>query len=190
MISRNISVIALATILLPACSTTQKQTPKQPDEPALTRQNTVIITTPKTAPNTPTAREAADTVIVKQRPTITAVQVERTLVLFPYDSDNLDTEAHHKLKLVANYMKHHPKAKLLIKGHADERGSAEYNLALGEDRAAAARKILSMHGIDARRLVILSYGEEQPLIDRDTRQAYRFNRRVDFSVQKNQYSQK
>jgi peptidoglycan-associated lipoprotein len=79
--------------------------------------------------------------------------------------------------LVAN-----PKVKMRIAGHADERGSDEYNLALGNRRAAAAKRYLENKGVDAARLDVVSYGEERPLNPGNDETAYAQNRRDEFEV--------
>lgn len=92
----------------------------------------------------------------------------------PNDQATLDRKA---AILVAN-----PNVKLRISGHADERGSDEYNLALGNRRAAAAKRYLENKGVDASRLEVISYGEERPLNPGSDESAFAQNRRDEFEV--------
>ncbi len=90
------------------------------------------------------------------------------------DQETLDRKA---AILIAN-----PRVRLRIAGHADERGSDEYNLALGNRRAAAAKRYLENKGVDGSRLEVVSYGEERPLNPGSDETAYAQNRRDEFEV--------
>ena len=95
-------------------------------------------------------------------------------VVRPADQETLDRKA---AILVAN-----PAVKIRIAGHADERGSDEYNLALGNRRAAAAKRYLENKGVDGSRLEVISYGEERPLNPGSDETAYAQNRRDEFEI--------
>jgi peptidoglycan-associated lipoprotein len=95
-------------------------------------------------------------------------------VVRPADQATLDRKA---AILIAN-----PGAKVRISGHADERGSDEYNLALGNRRAAAAKRYLENKGVDASRMEVISYGEERPLNPGSDETAYAQNRRDEFEI--------
>ena len=95
-------------------------------------------------------------------------------VVRPADQATLDRKA---VILIAN-----PGVKIRIAGHADERGSDEYNLALGNRRAAAAKRYLENKGVDASRIDVISYGEERPLNPGNDETAYAQNRRDEFQV--------
>ena len=101
-------------------------------------------------------------------------------VLFEYDSSTLTASAQHLLKGNAESLSKNAEMKVSIEGHCDERGSDEYNLALGERRALAAKKYLIKLGIDSERLTIISYGEERPVSAGHNEMAWKQNRRVDF----------
>lgn len=79
-------------------------------------------------------------------------------------------------------MKANPRSVILIEGHADERGTNEYNLALGERRAKAAMNYLVAQGVPANRITVISYGEERPLCTERTEDCWARNRRVHFLV--------
>jgi peptidoglycan-associated lipoprotein len=99
---------------------------------------------------------------------------------FEYDQYILSDEAKRILEKKAQWLKQHAPAKVLIEGHCDERGSAEYNLALGQKRADAAMQYLITLGIKADRLSTISYGKERPLDPRSNEEAWAKNRRAHF----------
>ncbi|MGH7265584.1 MAG: OmpA family protein, partial [Candidatus Rokuibacteriota bacterium] len=101
---------------------------------------------------------------------------------FEYDRWDLSPEARRALEEVAAAMKAFPALDLLIEGHADERGTPEYNLALGAKRAQTARDYLVTLGVEAPRLDMVSYGEERPLDATHTEMAWALNRRAHFAV--------
>lgn len=103
-------------------------------------------------------------------------------VLFAYDSAQIDPAEQSKLDRVAQHLRSNPQANLVIEGHCDERGSAEYNMALGERRALATRAYLIGAGIDGSRLQTKSFGEEQPVDPGHSEDAWRKNRRAEFRL--------
>jgi len=111
---------------------------------------------------------------------VPAFMTER--VYFDFDKSALKLEAQALLKKKAEWLKANPAAKLLIEGNCDERGTAEYNLALGERRAESAKKFLVDLGIDAKRISTISYGEERPIDPRHTEEAWAKNRNDGFVI--------
>ncbi|MGD2098586.1 MAG: peptidoglycan-associated lipoprotein Pal [Desulfobacterales bacterium] len=103
-------------------------------------------------------------------------------VLFEFDSASLSAEAQEILRAKAQWLRDNPSARVLIEGHCDERGTNEYNLALGDRRAYSAKAFLTDLGIDESRLAIISYGEEQPIDSRSTEDAWAKNRRAHFVI--------
>ena len=103
-------------------------------------------------------------------------------VFFVYDQDNIDAAGQQALNSNAELMKKYPTWIITIEGHADERGTAEYNLALGERRALAARNYLVSLGIPADRLRTVSYGKEFPFEPGHEEAAWSKNRRAHFVV--------
>jgi peptidoglycan-associated lipoprotein len=101
-------------------------------------------------------------------------------VHFDYDSSTLTAEARRLLSENADWIKTNSKATVQIEGHCDSRGSVEYNLALGERRAKAVKNYMTSLGIDSKRLTIISYGEEKPIAQGETEEAYAKNRRANF----------
>lgn len=101
---------------------------------------------------------------------------------FEYDSAELSSMAKMLLKEKAEWLNANPNARVTVQGHCDERGTTEYNLALGERRAQAALNYLVDLGVSASRLDMVSYGEEKPLDPAKTAEAYRKNRRAQFVI--------
>ncbi len=101
-------------------------------------------------------------------------------IYFEFDQYILSDTAKQNLNKKAQWLKAYPAAKALIEGHCDERGSAEYNLALGQKRADAAMQYVVSLGINANRLSTISYGKERPIDPGHTEAAWVKNRRAHF----------
>ncbi|MBI3630469.1 MAG: peptidoglycan-associated lipoprotein Pal [Candidatus Rokubacteria bacterium] len=101
-----------------------------------------------------------------------------------FDFDRYDIRSDDTRALDANlaWLRANPKALILIEGHCDERGTNEYNLALGDHRAESAMSYLVAHGIPASRITVISYGEERPLCQERSEQCWAENRRSHFLV--------
>ncbi len=103
-------------------------------------------------------------------------------VYFDYDRSSLRADAGATMKANAEWLKAHPAEKIRIEGNCDDRGTKEYNVALGQRRAAAAKKYLTDLGIAPRRISLLSYGKEKPVCTNDGEACWQKNRRDDFVV--------
>lgn len=101
-------------------------------------------------------------------------------IYFEYDKAALSSDSKEKLSQNAEWIKNNPTVTVQIEGHTDERGSVEYNLALGERRAKSVQGYLRNLGIDSKRLSIMSYGEEKPKANGADESAYSQNRRANF----------
>ena len=101
-------------------------------------------------------------------------------IYFEYDKAALSPEAKKSLADNIEWIKKNAKSSIQIEGHTDERGSVEYNLALGDRRAKSVRKYLVDSGIDGKRLKVISYGKEKPMVTGDNEAAYAKNRRANF----------
>jgi peptidoglycan-associated lipoprotein len=101
-------------------------------------------------------------------------------VLFDFDKADLKEEGKTACQAVAEYLRKNPKAKVMIEGHCDERGTAEYNLALGERRAVAVRNYLVSLGVPKGAISTVSFGKERPLDPGHTEEAWAKNRRAHF----------
>ena len=103
-------------------------------------------------------------------------------VYYEFDSTSLAADAQETLKQNAEWLKSHPNSRVEVEGHCDDLGSAEYNLALGAKRAQAAKDFLVSQGIDAERLVTISYGKEAPACFEHTEECRIKNRRARFVI--------
>jgi peptidoglycan-associated lipoprotein len=103
-------------------------------------------------------------------------------IRFEYDSANLTDQARATLEKHALWLQAHREARVTIEGHCDERGTVDYNLALGDQRARATRDYLASLGVAADRMRAVSFGKERPLDPGQTEDAYAKNRRAHFAV--------
>jgi peptidoglycan-associated lipoprotein len=103
-------------------------------------------------------------------------------VLFDFDSYAVSGTELPKIEGVASYMKQDGKVKMAVEGHCDERGTVDYNFALGQKRAEAVKSYLVKLGIDAGRIRTISYGKELPLEAGQTEQSWAKNRRAHFKI--------
>ncbi len=104
-------------------------------------------------------------------------------IFFDYDSTVLSRQTRDTLSAISDWMSENGDVRLRIEGHADERGTSEYNLALGERRADAAKNYLVALGIEESRFSTVSYGEEMPIDNGHSEAAWSKNRRVHFEIQ-------
>ena len=103
-------------------------------------------------------------------------------VFYEFDRYDLTADARSTLRTNADWLKNNPAARVEIEGHCDERGTSEYNLALGAKRAQAARDFLSTLGIPVERLSTISYGQEIPVCREHSEDCWRQNRRARFVI--------
>jgi len=103
-------------------------------------------------------------------------------VFFDYDAYDIRGDAQAVLAKDADYLVSHPRIKIVIGGYCDERGSDEYNLALGQNRAQAAKSALVTAGIAEDRIRIISYGKEKPFCTESNEECWQLNRRAGFSL--------
>ena len=102
-------------------------------------------------------------------------------VYFEFDKFNLNNKSLQTLKSAVAAMKNNPSIKITISGHADERGTREYNLALGQRRAEAVRDYFAVNGINSNRIIVKSFGEERPLSSGSDESSYAKNRRAEIN---------
>ncbi|MBU1344211.1 MAG: peptidoglycan-associated lipoprotein Pal [Proteobacteria bacterium] len=160
---------------------------------------TTIEDQAKTEADDATAKAAAEAERIKAQELQDQMQKERELqeakvtaaknrfenqdVHFEYDSSELSSMAKLMLKEKAAWLKENSSVSITIEGHCDERGTTEYNLALGERRASNAKAYLISLGVAGSRLNMVSFGEEQPIDTGKTESAYQKNRRAHFVIE-------
>ena len=186
---RHAAILLLAPLALGACK--KKQPATSPDPYTGTATTTGTDRERARADSLRAAQEAADRaerdrLERDRRAREQAAGVARTaltaIVFFQYDSDEITPEAEQKLADKAAVLRANPGVRIRISGHCDQRGSTEYNLALGQRRAEAVRAYLMNLGVDGGRLATISYGEEKPLEEGDSDDAMAHNRRAEFDV--------
>jgi peptidoglycan-associated lipoprotein len=175
---RALPVGALAVgLLAAACS---PKPPAQTSAPAPTPTPTVVTLEPTPAPTPVPPRVVEDAL-----PT-SVDEINRRGYLkdafFEFDRYAIETSQRDALAGDATWLRAHPGVRAKIEGHCDERGTAAYNMALGERRAAAAREYLANLGVDASRLQTISYGRERPFATAHDEAAWAQNRRAHFVV--------
>ncbi|MGB9627664.1 MAG: peptidoglycan-associated lipoprotein Pal, partial [Thermodesulfobacteriota bacterium] len=123
--------------------------------------------------------------VAKKEPGIEGVVFESSLlkdIHFDFDKYNIRPQDAEILKENAALLKKYPKVKIQIEGHCDERGTNEYNMALGERRANSTKNFLISLGIPAERMTTISYGEERPVDPGHNEEAWAKNRRAHFII--------
>ena len=182
------AVLALSVAALVSVGCAKKQTVKsegtQGSPAATSAPGTAGETTVKGAPPAPgtgapsTQSAAAPGVAVtEERPS------QFDDVRFDFDKSEVREDGRKTCGVVAGYLKKNPNAKLLIEGHCDERGTAEYNMALGERRATAVMTYLVSLGVPKAALSTVSFGKEKPLDPGHNEEAWAKNRRAHFVLQ-------
>jgi len=139
-------------------------------------------TPPTPAPPMPTAAAAQPAPTTRPAPKEFAVDANVKDIFFDFDKYNIKPEWAKVLDADAAWLKANPGQLVLIEGHCDERGTNEYNLALGERRAKATMNYLVSQGVQANRITIISYGEERPACNEKTESCWSKNRRAHFLV--------
>jgi peptidoglycan-associated lipoprotein len=169
--------VALAAALAVACGGNP-----EPPEPLPQQDDGAGNPRPETPDRTPTGPTSAET-DAERRAAVRRAREDLTApVHFGYDQFAIESDARDILRRKADILRASPPVRLRIEGHADERGSIEYNLALGLRRATAARDFLTGFGIQASRFEVVSFGEEQPADPGHDEGAYARNRRAEFAV--------
>jgi peptidoglycan-associated lipoprotein len=175
-------VVLMAVVALAGCSSTDK-----PDKTEVS--SAAAVSAPPAEAKKPAAASADSTksssLDALQRGESTATPASSPLkeVYFDFDSYNLGADARETLKANMQWLKANPAAQVQIEGHCDERGTTEYNLALGSKRAESVKDYLITLGTAADRLTTISYGEELLVCRDQTEECWQKNRRVRFVVQ-------
>lgn len=164
-----LGVAALLSVVMVACKSTD-------DMADGSSQQTSTNTNTGTAQSRPA--EPNDGLTAEQRAERDRALATRVFY-FEFDKSELSAEARAALVHHANNLKANPNMRVRLEGHADERGTREYNLALGERRAQAVERYLQVQGVSASQLETVSYGEERPADTGTTEAAYSRNRRVE-----------
>jgi peptidoglycan-associated lipoprotein len=151
--------LAGALLLLAACSSTPEAPPPGPGGPG---------------PGGPPGGVSSSMAVPGSQQDLAQTAGDR--VYFEFDRSDITPEAQQILQRQAEWLQHYPNVTVTIEGHCDERGTREYNLALGERRAAAVKNVLVAAGIPASRVSTTSYGKERPIVPGSNEEAWAQNR--------------
>jgi peptidoglycan-associated lipoprotein len=184
---RSMTALALAMIFASACKKKPEPAPVPAAPPApapvAPRVNQDSIDAARRAADAAAARAAADA--EARRRSAEAATIRGTLatkVYFDFDKDEIRDDQKATLDGKVGIMKANPGLRLRVAGHTDDRGSDEYNLALGQRRAASVQRYLVSRGLDASRFETVSFGEERPAAQGENEDAWAKNRRAEFEV--------
>ena len=164
---KKLLLISAATLVLAACGSKDDDVAAPSDVPAYGNENGGGI--------------ADDDVDLVELPDAQAAMIAAAgsdTIYFATDQYNIEMDARATLEAQARWLIANPNVNASIEGHADERGTREYNLALGERRANAAREVLASMGVPNDRLTVVSWGKERPVALGSNEQAYAQNRRA------------
>ena len=172
----SLTLAAIAFVV--ACSPKPKPTPPPGPTPAPVSTPTVVTVEPTPTPQ-PTPRVDADDIT---RKSLSEISSYLKPAFFDNDKADIRADARDVLAANATWLKRYSSVQFTIEGHCDERGTAQYNLALGDRRANAAKDYLASLGVDASRLKTVSYGKERPFATGHDEDSWQKNRRAHFVV--------
>jgi len=184
IVRRFIVPVLAATMLVAACKKDPPPTPAPTmDMDSLAQAQADSIRTVREAEaEAAAAAAAAREAAARERAIAAARATLEEMVFFDYDMSEIRSDASAVLRRKADVLRNSPQVQLRIEGHADERGSTEYNLALGNRRADAVRAVLVGFGLSEARFNIVSYGEERPLASGSNEGSWARNRRGEFII--------
>lgn len=166
--------VALPMLALSACSSTSDETEGQSQVETNTQE--VSTTTQEDSVQVSAAQRAAE-IKEQKRQELEALRSEH-IVYFDFDTSSVSSEFTSLLDAHAKFLTENSNVNVLVEGHADERGTPEYNIALGERRAKAIATYLENMGVSSSQLTVVSYGEEKPMVKDCSEGAFAKNRRA------------
>ncbi len=176
MLTKNLSLLLLSTVLVVGIAGCASKAPKQkaldsiPDEASL---------------STDGAEEIARFRGQENWDGKTRDLMAKRTYRFGFDKFDIAKEDYQAIEAHADYLKAHPEAHVRIEGHTDEQGSREYNIGLGERRAKAVREIMNAKGVSSKQYDIVSFGQEKPEMQGNNESAFSVNRRAAVAYEKN-----
>jgi len=183
-------LVALLAVFISACATTQDEIPADGDGAAVDQSQGGSSTSTVDDGADASGLDGADggdgTAIVDSSPMTVMEQLEQTegalsnrTIYFEFDSAKLTSESIDILETHGNFVAGNGEVSVRLEGHADERGSREYNIALGDRRAQSVRRVLLFQGASSDQVETVSYGEEKPAVSGHDEEAWGKNRRVE-----------
>lgn len=187
-VSRALLLTAIAASTLVSCATrggsgvdVPSSSSSQPLPPVPTTDEDAAVGTVTPAPTTDSISGGLVSGAPISRNSITdpSHPLARRIIFFGYNSSEISPDSITLLEQHAQYLSQFRDVRVRLEGHTDERGSREYNIALGDNRSRGVARVLQLQGVDAGQFSTLSYGEEVPLDEGKGENAYRRNRRVE-----------
>ncbi len=179
----SVPALGVAAAALTAAGCAKKQPPAPPPAP---QQAPPPVPTGPNQDSLMRAQRAADSLAAERERMAAALAAARNTitapVYFDFDKSDLTEQAKAVLDAKIPILNANPGLQIRIAGNCDARGSDEYNLALGQRRAATAKRYLTDHGVDGARIDLISYGKERPAVEGDSEDAYAKNRRDEFEI--------
>jgi peptidoglycan-associated lipoprotein len=169
-------LIALPVLALTACSSSDDAANSTDSE--TTNQQRPVTSETEVVDVTVISPMTEEQKLAEERELQERALRETQTLYFAYDNATISSEYEEVLAAHAMFLSENPELNVTIEGHADERGTPEYNIALGERRANAVSKYLQASGVQADQISIVSYGEEKPLVLGQSEEAYAKNRRA------------
>jgi peptidoglycan-associated lipoprotein len=181
---QNMNKQLIGSILLAFCLTACSSKPvKEEPKPAVEDKSppAAVVKAPEPVKEAPPAEAAP---VVEQKMTVNPLKdpnniLSKRSVFFDFDKDEVKPEYRALVEAHAKYLVAHTDAKVVLQGNADERGSREYNLALGQRRSVAVKKVMNVLGVNDKQIETVSYGEEKPRCTDKTEACWAQNRRAD-----------
>jgi peptidoglycan-associated lipoprotein len=177
---------AIATVLVAAACTPEPPpetpAPTGPTAEELERMRQDSIRLVEEAAAAERARQEEMARQERARAAEAARQALRETVYFDYDESVIRSDTEQRLRAKLNVLRSNPGVQLRMEGHADERGTSEYNIALGNERAESVMQFFTGFGLDGNRFSSVSYGEERPVAQGSSEAAWAQNRRVEFVI--------
>lgn len=181
---KNLTTVIAASLMLAACASTPKTTPQQSaaEEPKKQAQATPQVAQPAQAQTAGPSQADLEAQRLAELQRLAALQkdLEKKSVYFDFDKSVVKPEFQNTVEAQIEWMKAHKNDTVTVQGNCDERGSNEYNLALGNRRAVAVHKEMVLSGIPTDRINDVSFGEEKPRAACHEEKCWHENRRADF----------
>lgn len=186
---KNFFVVVFLTcgLIFAGCSSRKVVQPEQPVTPEVQKQPAAAPKQPSEAPQAGPSENITEKQLarVETKEEMPKYREEKSMfqdIHFDFDKYDIQENAKPVLQKIASWLLKNPSAKILVEGHCDDRGTSEYNLALGDRRARAVRDYLVALGTPSGRIEMISYGKEKPICTEKTEECWAKNRRAHFVI--------
>jgi peptidoglycan-associated lipoprotein len=178
--NKKFAASVIMTLLLAACASKPIEEPKAPT----TDNSPPAATQPEASAESSNTNNATPEPVMEAKAEVSPLKDPNNIlstrsIYFDYNKDEVKSEYRALVEAHAKYLVEHPNAKLVLQGNADDRGSREYNLALGQRRSVAVRKVMNVLGASDSQIETVSFGKEKPRCSDQNEACWSQNRRVD-----------